>query len=53
MLNEGRMATIDPLADADLKLEWADKHIEKFESEIRLFHERDGYTLTKHVGPAT
>ncbi|HEV8022131.1 MAG TPA: hypothetical protein VGP41_12745 [Candidatus Lustribacter sp.] len=38
---------LETLADADLRLEWADKHIEKFEGEIRLFHERESYVVSE------
>jgi hypothetical protein len=44
-------SAIETLADADAKLEWADKHIAKFEREIQLFHERKSYVIWEQIQP--
>src|SRR5664279_2867734 len=40
------------LADAELRLEWAERHIREFEREIQAFHARDSYRLIRNVDPA-
>jgi hypothetical protein len=44
-------AAAQVLADADLRLEWANKHIERFEFEIRAFHASESYRLVRNVDP--
>jgi hypothetical protein len=39
------------LANADLRLEWANQHIQQFEREIQAFHARDNYRLIANVDP--
>jgi hypothetical protein len=40
---------IEVLEDAELRLEWAERHISFFEREIQAFHARDGYRLVRGV----
>lgn len=41
------------LADADLKLQWAEQHIGKFELEIRAFHDSYAYSAAEFIHPET
>ena len=45
------MDAADILADADLRLEWANQHIQHFELEIQAFHESESYRLVRNVDP--
>lgn len=45
------MNAVAVLADADLRLEWANKHIERFEREIQAFHASASYRLIRNVDP--
>lgn len=39
------------LADADVRLEWAEQHVAHFEREIQGFHQADGYAMAKKIHP--
>ena len=45
------MNAADVLADADLRVEWANQHIQHFEKEIQLFHARESYRVIRNVDP--
>lgn len=45
------MTPTQVLADADIRLEWANKHVKRFEAEIQAFHATENYRVVPHGDP--
>ena len=42
---------LDVLGDAELRLEWSERHIQAYEREIQSFHARESYSIVRGVDP--